>query len=106
MAAVAWVAVVGAYFVLFWSTAGQTPGMRLMGLRVVRDRDPPSVGRSVVRLIGLGAGDRAVFLGFVPVLFDAQRRGLPDFMAHTVVLYDLERDAQVAPGLSLRGPPY
>ncbi len=29
LAAGAWVTVVGVYFVLFWSTAGQTPGMRL-----------------------------------------------------------------------------
>jgi uncharacterized RDD family membrane protein YckC len=35
LAAAAWIAVVMAYFVLFWSTAGQTPGMRLMGLRVM-----------------------------------------------------------------------
>ena len=31
LAAVAWVVIVGFYFVLFWSTTGQTPGMRTMG---------------------------------------------------------------------------
>ena len=48
LAAFAWVAVVGTYFVLFWSTAGQTPGMRLMGVRVMTpDGDHPGVpGRS------------------------------------------------------------
>ena len=48
LAAVAWVAVVGTYFVLFWSTAGQTPGMRLMGLRVMTGagRTPAWRGRS------------------------------------------------------------
>ena len=54
LAGFAWAAVVGFYFVFFWSTAGQTPGMRLMGLRVL---DPsgahPGVVRSIVRLIGL-----------------------------------------------------
>jgi hypothetical protein len=29
-----------------------------------------------------------LFAGFVPVLFTEQRRGLPDVMAGTVVLYD------------------
>ena len=29
-----WMLVVGVYFVLFWSTAGQTPGMRLLHIRV------------------------------------------------------------------------
>jgi len=98
IAAVAWVAVVGAYFVLFWSTAGQTPGMRLMGLRLMSSQTGthPSVGRSVVRLIGLGLAIVPLFLGFVPVLFDAQRRGLPDFMARTVVLY-ADRDHVPAP---------
>jgi uncharacterized RDD family membrane protein YckC len=88
LAAVAWVAVVGAYFVLFWSTAGQTPGMRLMGLRVMTDTGAhPSASRSVVRLIGLGLAIVPLFLGFVPVLLDARRRALQDFMAGTVVVY-------------------
>jgi uncharacterized RDD family membrane protein YckC len=106
LAAFAWVAVVSTYFVLFWSTAGQTPGMRLMGLRVTTaDGDRPGVLRSVVRLIGLVLAIVPLFLGFVPVLVDARRRGLQDMLAGTVVLYDLERDAHVGPGLSLRGPP-
>ena len=88
LAAVAWVAVVGAYFVLFWSTAGQTPGMRLMGLRVMTDSGAhPSASRSVIRLIGLGLAIVPLFLGFVPVLLDARRRALQDFMAGTVVVY-------------------
>jgi uncharacterized RDD family membrane protein YckC len=88
LAATAWVAVVGAYFVLFWSTAGQTPGMRLMSLRVMTQRGVhPGVTRSVVRVIGLGLAIVPLFLGFVPVLFDARRRGLHDLLAGTVVLY-------------------
>ena len=88
LAATAWTAVVGAYFVLFWSTAGQTPGMRLMGVRVMTSNGSyPSIGRSVVRLIGLGLAIVPLFLGFVPVLVDARRRALQDFMAGTVVLY-------------------
>jgi uncharacterized RDD family membrane protein YckC len=88
LAATAWIAVVGTYFVLFWSTAGQTPGMRLMGLRVMTDRGiRPGVARSVVRLVGLGLAIIPLFLGFLPVLVDARRRGLQDFLAGTVVLY-------------------
>lgn len=88
LAAAAWITVVGAYFVLFWSTAGQTPGMRLMGLRVTMPGGGhPSVTRSVVRVIGLGLAIVPLFLGFLPVLVDAQRRGLHDFLAGTFVLY-------------------
>jgi uncharacterized RDD family membrane protein YckC len=84
-----WLLVVGVYFVLFWSTAGPTPGMRLLHLRV---RGPtggtPSIGRSLVRLVGLLLAIVPFFAGFVPVLFTDRRRGLPDFLAGTVVVYE------------------
>ncbi len=79
----------GTYFVLFWSAAGQTPGMRLLDLRVrTAAGGVPSVGRSIVRLVGLVLSIVPLFAGFVPVLFDERRRGLADFLARTVVLYD------------------
>jgi uncharacterized RDD family membrane protein YckC len=80
------------YFVGFWTTAGQTPGMRLMGLRVLTwGGVPPGFGRSVVRLVGLGLAIIPCFAGFLPALVDDRRRALPDFMAGTVVVYDEER---------------
>ena len=58
----------GTYFVLFWTAAGQTPGMRLMRLRVSDQRgQPPSVGRSVVRFVGLVLAIVPLFAGFLPV---------------------------------------
>src|SRR5215216_8003153 len=88
LAAVAWVAVVGFYFVVFWSTAGQTPGMRLMALRVMTGGGVhPGVTRSVVRAVGLALAIIPLFAGFIPVLFDRRRRGLHDMLAGTVVLY-------------------
>jgi uncharacterized RDD family membrane protein YckC len=84
-----WLLVVGTYFVLFWSAAGQTLGMRLLNLRVVGPGGrPPSIGRSLVRMVGLVLAIVPLFAGFVPVLFTARRRGLPDFLAGTVVVYD------------------
>ena len=101
----AWLAVVGTYFVLFWSTAGQTPGMRLMGLRVITYGGVhPGVARSVVRLVGLGLAIVPLFLGFVPVLVDARRRGLQDYLAGTVVLY-AEPEPASAPEAARRGAP-
>jgi uncharacterized RDD family membrane protein YckC len=80
---------VGIYFVLFWSAAGQTPGMRLLHLRVRRpDGDKPSIGRALVRVVGLVLAIVPLFVGFLPVLFTERRRGLPDFLAGTVVVYD------------------
>jgi uncharacterized RDD family membrane protein YckC len=86
--AVAWTFVVGFYFVLFWSTAGQTPGMRVMGLRVrTYDGRRPGLARSFARLIGLGLSIIPLFAGFLPVLVDDRRRGLLDMIAGTVVVY-------------------
>jgi uncharacterized RDD family membrane protein YckC len=78
------------YFVLFWQIAGQTPGMRLLGVRVLSTR---SGGRltgwqAVLRTVGLALAIIPCFLGFVPALFDSRRRALPDYLAGTVVVYD------------------
>lgn len=78
------------YFSLCWHTAGQTPGMRLMGVRVVSLRNDRRVTawQAVVRTIGLALAIIPCFLGFVPAFFDARRRALPDYLAGTVVHYD------------------
>jgi uncharacterized RDD family membrane protein YckC len=77
------------YFVLFWSAVGQTPGMRLLGLRVSGANGAQlSAGRSIVRFVGLVLAVIPLFAGFIPVLFDARRRALPDYLAGSVVVYD------------------
>ena len=89
IATLAWAVIVGGWFVLFWTTAGQTPGMRLLGLRVVGpDGRPPGAGRAMVRLAGLALAIVPACAGFLPVLVDDRRRALQDFAARTVVLYD------------------
>ena len=93
-----WMLVVGTYLVLFWSSAGQTPGMRLLHVRVHGPGSvPPSIGRSLVRLVGLVLAIVPMFAGFIPVLFTERRRGLPDFLAGTVVLYDDPRSRAGTP---------
>jgi len=42
-------------------------------------------------MVGLVLAIVPFFLGFVPVLFDERRRGLPDFLAGTVVKYEDEQ---------------
>jgi uncharacterized RDD family membrane protein YckC len=100
-----WALTLASYFVGFWSVTGQTPGMRLMHLRVVaRDGAPPGTGRGLVRLAGLLLSIVPLFAGFLPVLVDDRRRGLADFLAGTVVVYvdrelavvDLQPDASLA----------
>ena len=87
LAGAGWVLFVGAYFVFFWSLAGETPGMRLVGIRVVdRFGDAPSPARSALRFVALLVAIAPMFLGFVSVLFDARRRALQDFVARTFVV--------------------
>jgi uncharacterized RDD family membrane protein YckC len=76
------------YFVLFWSSTGQTPGDRLFEIRVCRARDgaPPSPGKAVVRLVGLILAAIPLFLGYLPILLDDRRRGIHDMLAGTVVV--------------------
>ena len=77
-----WILTVGAYFTLFWSVAGQTPGMRLLRIRVIDSAGGnPSTGRAFVRFVGLVLSIMPMFAGFVPVLFTERRRGLRDFLA-------------------------
>ena len=89
IATAGWLAVLAAYFAGFWATAGQTPGMALLCMRVV---DPgggiPGWGRSLVRLAGGLIAITFIFIGFLPVLVDDRRRALPDFLARTDVVYE------------------
>jgi uncharacterized RDD family membrane protein YckC len=77
-----------AYFAIFWSTTGQTPGNRLMHIRVC-DADEGTVlspRRSVLRFGALLLAALPLFAGFLPVLVDDRRRGLHDMLAGTVVV--------------------
>jgi len=95
LAGVGWSLVVLAYFVGFWSTIGQTPGMRLMRLHVIDATGRvPSAGRSLVRLVGLALAIIPMFAGFLPALVDERRRALPDFLAGTTVVYEPDEPEQ------------
>ena len=62
--------------------------MRWLGLRVTTaDGGAVSLGRALIRVIGLGLAIVPFFAGFLPVLVDDRRRALQDFMAGTVVVY-------------------
>ena len=76
------------YFAVFWSTTGQTPGNRLMHIRVcdVDNGTVLSPGRSLLRFGALLLAALPLFAGFLPVLVDDRRRGLHDMLAGTVVV--------------------
>lgn len=96
-----WLVVVGTYLVGFWALAGQTPGMRFMGIRLNQRRLP--LGRSIRRLIGLGFSVITFGIGFLGIVFGELRRGWADRMGRTEVVYDERRPAP-APWSTLAGP--
>jgi uncharacterized RDD family membrane protein YckC len=77
------------YFAGFWALVGQTPGMRLLRLRVLGpDGTPPRFARSLLRLAGAWLAIVPFGLGLLPVLVDERRRALQDFIASTTVVRD------------------
>lgn len=78
------------YFVIFWSYigGGRTLGMRLMGLRVVRE-DGRQLGvlDAFVRWIGLWVSFALCFIGVLWVIGDSRKQGWHDKLAHTLVLH-------------------
>jgi uncharacterized RDD family membrane protein YckC len=90
----AWLALGSLYLVAFWSLAGQTPGMRFVGIRLSEERLP--LRRSIKRLVGLGLSVVSFGLGFLGIVFGERRRGLADRFAGTNVVYD-ERRPEPAP---------
>ena len=76
------------YFAMFWSTTGQTPGARLMGVRVVcAGGEQVRLRAAIVRLVGMALAALPLFAGFLLILVDDRRRGLQDRLARTVVVY-------------------
>jgi uncharacterized RDD family membrane protein YckC len=76
------------YFVTFWSTTGQTPGNRLMRIRVCGAEGYALLTprRAAVRFGALVLAALPLCLGFLPILVDNRRRGLHDMLAGTVVV--------------------
>ncbi len=90
---VAFIAWFVGYFATFWSTTGQTPGARVMGVRVAcaGTGGPVRLRAAVVRLAGMVLAAIPLCAGFLLILIDDRRRGLQDRLARTVVVYAPDR---------------
>ena len=94
-------ALLSGYFIFGWMLAGQTVGMALMGVRVVRvDGQYVTLWVAVRRLVGLLISS-ILFLGFLWVLIDDRRQGFHDKIAGTYVVYAW-RGPQRPAGVGLR----
>ena len=76
------------YFPYYWARSGQTPGMKMMSIRVVRDRDggPVTGGQAILRLIGYWVSGFVFYLGYIWIFIDKRKRGWHDLIAGTVVV--------------------
>jgi uncharacterized RDD family membrane protein YckC len=73
------------YFGVFWTTTGQTPGSRVMQIRVTRaDGTRLRLHHALVRLIGMVVS-LPLFWGYLPILWSTRRRCVFDVAAGTVV---------------------
>ncbi|HYQ13574.1 MAG TPA: RDD family protein [Solirubrobacterales bacterium] len=88
--AAAWLIAGAAFMVAFWGLLGQTPGMRIVGLRVVSlDQPQMDLRIAIRRLFGFILAVLTLGLGFLGIVFSDRRRGLEDTIGHTEVHYDL-----------------
>jgi uncharacterized RDD family membrane protein YckC len=80
-------AIVVVYLFLFQAAAARTPGMRLLGLRVIDAYgEPPGVMRALIRTVGYFVAAATASLGFLWMGFDPRKRGLHDWLAGTYVI--------------------
>ena len=82
------------YTFLFLAVRGQTPGKRVLGIRVIDGfGDRPSMPRALVRTLAYIPAIGLLGLGLVWIAFDRERRGLHDWIADTYVVLDREQGA-------------
>jgi uncharacterized RDD family membrane protein YckC len=82
------------YFGYCWAAAGRTPGMTLLGLRVVRaDGAVVDPWRGVVRALVFPLSIIPFGLGFAGILVQREHRALHDLIAGTAVIYSWDTRA-------------
>lgn len=87
MGLVLFLAITMIYLFVFHMTLGRTLGMRVLKMKVIDVYgDPPSPARCAARCAGYLASIATLFLGFLWIGFDSEKRGLQDWIAGTYVI--------------------
>ena len=75
------------YALVFHVVLGRTLGMRLLRIKIIDVYgDPPSPARCAARCGGYLVGIATLFLGFLWIGFDSEKRGVQDWIAGTYVI--------------------
>ena len=74
--------------IVFWRYRGATPGKMLRKLQIVRadDYGEISIGMALLRYVGYFISAIALGLGFLSIIWDAEKRGWHDKIAGTRVI--------------------
>jgi uncharacterized RDD family membrane protein YckC len=76
-----------AYETFFLAKLGATPGKMAVGVRVLSPEGKPiSVSRSLGRYFAKILSSMILYIGFIMVGFDSEKRALHDYMANTRVI--------------------
>jgi uncharacterized RDD family membrane protein YckC len=87
MALVLFCAIGLVYLLVFQIVVGRTLGMRALKMKIIDVYgERPSAARCVARCVGYLAGVATLFLGFLWMGFDSEKRGLQDWIAGTYVI--------------------
>ena len=75
------------YCLYFWTKDGATPGKSLMRIRVIAvDGSTVSVGAAIIRYLGYFLSAIPLGLGYLWIIFDANKQGWHDKLAGTYVV--------------------
>jgi len=81
------VVIVALYFIYFHGMFGQTPGKRLLRLKVIRtDGSPLGFTKAAERFFGYILSFLPLYAGFLLIAFTRRKQGLHDLIARTYVI--------------------
>jgi uncharacterized RDD family membrane protein YckC len=82
------------YFAYSWAVNGKTPGMALLGVRVVRaDGTTLDSLHAILRALVFPLNFLLIGLPFLVILVQREHRGVADFIANTAVIYSWDARA-------------
>ena len=92
------------YFGSSWVAFARSPGMALLGLRIVRS-DGSALDRrhALIRLLAFPLGFLTLGLGFLGIVFGRTHQAIYDRIARTAVIYDWDAEAAKLRDLASRG---
>lgn len=84
------------WFVYFWNSwalRGRSPGMALLGLRIVRaDGSDLDVRHATIRIVAFPLGFLTLGIGFLGIIVGREHQAIYDRIARTSVIYDWDAE--------------